>query len=194
MCLALAFSATAFADFSWQTEPILGYGTYYNGDVWVNTWPIPTNIPHNSIPEPDWDGTEYYHTGSPSATLFYVGQSVGAGSGINIDLDVVYNWSSVYTQLTRPGGGSLRTPISYAGSYSSADDPFVMLSGTEDPFSASDIGTWSYTETWSHHSLEVTSITATDYFTVAAVPEPGSLVLLGSVLLGLAAAYRKKLA
>ena len=123
-CLALAFSATAFADpFDWQTRPILGTDVTYTGDVVVNTGPIPITIPHYSML-----GDPLYHVGSPSMTVFAVGQSVATGSGMWVNPGDVYLITGVFLQLT---GGSRTTTFQEVYT---ATDNFVMeaFTGTGD--------------------------------------------------------------
>src|SRR5659263_214273 len=62
---------------SWQTTPILGTSTGYDGNVLVYTDSGVATIPHVSIPGDPLNGI-----GLPSMTLFHVGQTVDAGSGI----------------------------------------------------------------------------------------------------------------
>jgi len=168
--ILLAVSSVAQATLSWQTTPILGTETSYDGDVWVNTGGSPwVNIPHDVL-----------NGGTPTGmTVFNVGQTVDAGSGIYYAPEnETYHWSVVYT-------GPSRT-VSYEGDYpGDSGEGFVM--NYLDPVStltAADVGDWTYVETWTHGSE---SISDTIDFTV--IPEPATICLLG---LGALSLIRRK--
>lgn len=73
-----------------------------------------------------------------------------------------------------------------------------MSSGSKGYFTLEHVGDWSYTETWINNSNTLDFITATNFFTVhnvntQSVPEPATMLLLGSSLLGMGTLGRKKL-
>ena len=134
-------------------------------------------------------------------TVFAVGQSVATGSGMWVNPGDVYLITGVFLQLT---GGSRTTTFQEVYT---ATDNFVMeaFTGTGDlamipiwgspldGLTSSDIGDWSYKETWSSGALSQTETNLFRVDAAAAVPEPSALLLLGSVLLGLAASRKLKL-
>jgi hypothetical protein len=199
--LCMAFATTALAGtLSWFPTPILGTSVYYDGDVVVNTGPVPYAIPDDN---PGYSGgydSDYNPFPSPSMTLFFVGQSVATGSGVWVDPGATYDIVGVFLQLSGP-----QRTTTYGEEYTATTDPccagyvmeaftsvgnLSMLTISGDPLiglSSADIGNWTYTETWTNQAASSDTITSTDNFTVAATPEPGTMLLLGAALLGLAA-------
>ena len=185
ICLAvvtmiLAIGSTALADLSWQTTPILGTSTYIFdntllgcSDVIVVTGAVPVSIPHYSIA-----GDPLFGIGSPSMTEFTIGQTIDAGSGINVVDGDTYRWSVVYT-------GPGRTITWEDNYFADSGENFVM--NYLDPVSTlttADLGKWNYTETWTDISMMTgmffaapPSISYSVDFLV--IPEPATICMLG---------------
>jgi hypothetical protein len=173
--MVLASGSTALAALSWQTTPVLGTDSAFDGDVTIDTglsaW---ANIPHDAV-------LPYGGPGQPlGITEFTVGQEIHSGSGVWADAGVSYNFSAVFTDLT----DSSRSHT-YTGTFLS--DGFWMTWNTPagggdglgvSTLTAADVGNWQYTETYtttaSGDSLALSSPIA---FTI--VPEPATMALLG---------------
>jgi hypothetical protein len=186
VCLAVAGTAGA-VPLSWQTEPLLGYSAADTGDVVVQTGPgSAVTIPHYSIV-----GDALYGVGGPGVTTFNIGETVANGSGINVELGQTYHVVGVYNFL----GTSPRSLLSDTFDYlATSPDHFVMnwshISDPADPvnggyadvyyFLPTDVGNWTYTETWTNNADALDTITSTRNFEVV-VPEP---VTMCGLLLG----------
>jgi hypothetical protein len=164
---------------NWQTEPILGYDSYYTGDVVIVTGPTPITIPHYSMP-----GDPLQGVGDPSMTVFNIGQEVHTGSGINVDAGHPYTVTGVFTG---PGGRIVTTgPINFIGP---ADGFWMTWLGSVGDGSdglglpaltSADVGLWTYTE-------KVTGTVGIEYtreFTVVPAPAAIGLGLIGLALVG----------
>lgn len=200
--MLLAIGSTALA-FSWQTTPILGTDVIdTTGDVVLITGPQPLDGGGNpyydvdsnpvlgpTIPYYSIVGDPLYLVGSPSMTQFMIDPNtligghmtdtvarIAAGSGINVDIDHNYHWTSVWTYL-----GSLQPTYAITSEDDyfapASEGGFVKLEGWIDNLWAEDVGNWTYAETWTDSEGE-TSITSTTAFTVTVVPEPATLGLL----------------
>jgi hypothetical protein len=196
----MAFGTIALAGpLTWQTTPILGTDYLYTGDVIMNTGSIPITIPHYSMV-----GDPLFGVGDPSMTVFGLGQSVATGSGVYTDTGT-YDIYGVFRQLTGGtrtttyhdvyqgdagnDGGFILEVFSEFGALGEAPESGLPLNA----FTEADLGLWSYTETWTNQADRLDTITATNPFEVA-TPEPGTMLLLGAALLGLAACrYSRKL-
>lgn len=166
-------AAPAIADLSWQREPVLGYAFTDAGDGdGVTTDSVMISIPHPSVLE------------GASVSVFHVGDTAVNGSGVYYTLGQTYNTTGVYNFLGTPGRS-----VNSDNFTETADTSYVMnfswlgAPGAAYQFSAGDIGSWSYTETWTNQANGADFISSTANFTV--VPVPGA-VLLG--FLGLSAA------
>jgi hypothetical protein len=162
MVLAVSSASANLTSLSWQTEPVLGYSTYYDGNVNVVTATGTVVIPYSDYPYGPLS------TGA-SMTVFEVGDTVDAGSGIYYAPEGhTFHWSVVYT-------GPSRT-VSYEGDYpGDSGEGFVM--NYLDPVStltSADVGNWTYTETWTGSA----GLSYTTNFSV--IPAPGA-ILLGSI-------------
>jgi hypothetical protein len=169
--MVLAVS-NANADFIWQTTPILGLDSMYDGDVWINTGGSPwANIPHDVL-----DG------GSQpiGMTEFTIGQSIHSGSGIYLDSGHAYSWSSKFTDLS-----DLSRNVSYSGSYTPGDNFFMIWNtpaGGGDgmgvaTLTAADVGNWTYTEQWTD-TADPQNPTLTYSIEFQVIPEPATMSLL----------------
>jgi hypothetical protein len=166
VALMLLAGATAHAyiqTLTWQTEPVLGTSTYWDGNVIVVTNTGPVVIPFD---DPPGDVT----TGA-SMSVFTVGQTVDAGSGVYYTVEGThYNWSVVYT-------GPSRT-VSYSDVYpGDSGEGFVM--NYNDPVSTltyADVGWWKYTETWTNAANQYDYIQYTTDFEVV-TPEPATIIV-----------------
>ncbi len=171
--------SSASANLSWQTTPVLGTSTYYNGNVIVVTNTGTVVIPY------DDPGYPPYTTGT-SMTVFTVGQTVDAGSGIYYGPESeIYRWSVVYT-------GPSRT-VSYGADYpGDSGEGFVM--NYLDPVSTltlADVGDWTYTESWLNMGTTGEYISYATNFSVVPVPAPGA-ILLGSIGVSLVGWLRRR--
>jgi hypothetical protein len=178
--ILLAVSSVAQATLSWQTAPILGTSTYiYDNplgcsDVIVVTDTGLVNIPHDVL-----------GGGTPTGmTTFTVGQTIDAGSGINVVDGQTYDWSVVYI-------GPSRTILWGADYFADSGENFVM--NYLDPVSTlttADVGNWNYTETWTDRADLKNPLIYSVGFKV--VPEPATICILG--LGALTLVRRRKLA
>jgi hypothetical protein len=173
VCLVAAMAlavGTANASPTWQTEPVLGTETMDVGDVLVNIGSTWVNIPHYVLD----NGTQPI-----GMTEFNVGQTVDAGSGINVVYGNLYHWSVVYT-------GPSRT-VTWESDYeATSPDNFVM--NYLDPVSTltqADVGWWNYTETWTDLTAgDASLVYSTKFQVINPVPAPGA-ILLASMGMGL---------
>jgi len=154
---------------SWQTTPVLGIDSMYDGDVWIDNGGTPwANIPHDVISGP----------GQPvSMTVFSLGESIHSGSGVYLDADQSYIWTAEFIDLDDPARSQF-----YSGGFVS--DGFWMVWNTPagggdglgvSNLTAADVGKWEYTETYSLVSGQpILSFTVP----FCVVPEPASLAML----------------
>ena len=176
-------TAQAALTLSWQTMPVLGTSTYYDGNVVVVTDTGLVIIPAD---DPPGDVT----TGA-SMSVFAVGQTVDAGSGVYYSVEgTEYRWTVTYA-------GPTRTVIDTDLYPGDSGEGFVM--NYLDPVSTltnADVGAWAYTETWVNTGDPTDFISYSAPFTVAgAVPEPSTIIvwgLLGVVATGFGAWRRKR--
>jgi len=202
-------SGLAQAAFSWIDEPILGYDSVYDGNIVIITGSTPEKpgggfytgedgqvvlgptIPHYSgiLPSSlDYPGSDpLAGVGSPSMTVFTVGQSVHTGSALYTDTSE-FSWSAVFTGPTRT--------LSYNGSYDGTT--YWMTWNTPDgggdgsgisTLTAADVGNWTYVETYTNSTGVV--LTSTRDFEVRPVPLPAAVWLLGTGLVGLFGVRRR---
>jgi hypothetical protein len=199
LTLLLSGAGMAQAALSWQTQPILGYyADNSTGDVVVTTDNGFVTIPHVSISGDPLEGV-----GLPGVTTFYYNPNVwdGAhwsdpvvwaysGSGVYLDSGHTYSYTGAWDFLGSPGY-SPYTAFTAANPNFSTTENFIMLQSGIGVFWLEDAGNWRYTETWTDNATSATITSARD-FTLAPVPLPGALVLLGAGLVRLARYGRRK--
>jgi hypothetical protein len=182
--LVLAVSAVASADFSWQTQPVLGtaYSTA-TGNVVMTTTAGVITIPYPEAGDPPdtgvsmteflinpnvWDGAHWY---DPNVNVF-------SGSGVNLDSTATYSYTGVFSFL----GSGPYDVVAAANANFSEPSGFIMLNAGVGGFWREDIGPWKYTETWTDNATGA-SITSSCNFNV--VPNPaalwGGLSLIGLI-------------
>ncbi|MDP2643352.1 MAG: PEP-CTERM sorting domain-containing protein [Desulfobacterales bacterium] len=172
------------AALSWQTEPKLGYGVSYNGDVLVDTGSAGTiTIPHYSISGDPLEGV-----GGPGVTNFSGGTTgVYSGSGVNLTPGDIYTYQGIYTFL---GTGAFTVAASTT-SFSSTDSFVMLMTGIEYP-SGLAAGDWTYSERWSNNANPTNDkLSKVVAFNVSPVPEPAAMLLFGAGLVGLATVRKK---
>ena len=184
----LLLCGTAQAGISWQTMPVLGIDSYYDGDVHINnTGALPwANIPH------DVDATDPAHnpdTPGPqpvSMTTFLAGQEIHTGSGVYNDSGTTYYWKSEFINLTNPA-----LSVSYSGSF--VGNGFWMTWNTPDgggdggglPAQTADAH-WQYVETY-YSDAAMTNVLLSDTTEFDVIPEPASLIVwsvIGGIAVG----------
>jgi hypothetical protein len=171
MALVVGTASAAEGTLGWQTAPILGYNSFDNGNVVVETLTGPIVIPYD-----DDDGI--VSTGTSMNVFSWAGE-VANGSGIYLDPTKIYDWSAVYTNLGTMYQDSSTGVVE--------GESFIMLmgylwgEGTLSPtLLVSDCGLWNYTETWTERGGD-TLRSSTDF---SVVPAPGA-ILLASMGMGL---------
>lgn len=172
-------------------------------------------IPHYSMSAAPPSGDNLYLIGDPSVTEFYIDpdtmvdygttsgshltdldSKIRSGSGVNLTALENYNYDRKYSFLGNGVNGAY--DVEYATGFFTGHN-FVMLRSTLSQLWLEDIGDWVYTEKWT----EISSgefITASNAFSVSLisssslnpVPEPGTLFLLGSGIIGMCGFWRKK--
>ena len=114
MLVTMMGLGSAQAHFLWQTEPILGHSVTYTGDVVVGTDNGYVTIPHVNLPDDPLNGV-----GLPGVTQFYFNPDtftgghwtdmvtqVAMGSGVYLNTDTTYTWTSTWSFLGTPGNSA----------------------------------------------------------------------------------------
>jgi len=213
---AVLLSGTAYAAPSWQTEPILGYGSSaVTGDVVVITGPQPVDgggnayhdvdgnvvmgptIPHYSIV-----GDPLFGIGAPSVTRFDPNSPLvtlggaefhwwpdGPGLEINSGSGIYLDAGHTY-HWKQVFGAPSGAEVVWEDNFTDGGDGFVMLYGAGVKTSQIEAGAWSYSESWTDLATGA-AISAERQFSV--IPEPASLIvwsLIGGV--GAAGAWLRR--